>query len=239
LADAVATGEQGVTMFGLDKEWVPVLSPFIASTLTALFGFLLLWRQNRNAKKAAATNERADVYGEFLVRAFSFARRVQAVGQLQLLRTGITEQREVLFGRRKPLDFMEFHDWMDVDFRPLGDAWSCIHMVGSQEAITAADELMLVSGDLMDAAIARDPKRARLAKYFVGERPSATQVQEYKTLLKKFFEAREAFAMRAREELGKEAVRLPLERATQPDPEVPVRWHLRWMTRLEKESRGS
>ncbi len=202
-------------MFGLDKEWAPVVSGFTGAVLTGLFGLVLLWRQNRAAKKASAAKELADAYGEFLARAFSFVRRVEAVGRLMQLRSGLVEGWESLLGRRKPLDFLDLHDWVDVDFRPLGDAWCRIHVVGSQDAIIAADELLLVSGDLMAAAIATDARRTGLARTIVGERPSTPQIKAYQALVKKFFVAREAFVVLARKELGKDAVRLPLERARQ------------------------
>jgi hypothetical protein len=215
-------------MSGLDKEWLPLLTSvpgaFTGALLAGCFGLFLLWRQNRAAKRAAKGKEQAEAYIEFLARTFSFTRRVQALGQVRQLRTGFIEQREVLFGRRKPLDLLELHDWLEVDFRPLSDAWTRVHVVGSQEAVIAADELMLTSRDLMDAASAVDGSRSLLRRSFLGDRQSAQQIQEYDALLKKFFEAREQFAVLARNELGKEVVQLPLERVRLESLPKPRRW---------------
>lgn len=134
-----------------------------------------------------AKKELATVYGEFLARTFSFARRVDSVGRLKRLRSGLSEEREVALGRQKSLDILALHDWMDLDFRPLSDAWSRIYLAGSQDAIIAADELMEVSNDLMDAAIATDSQRSWLAKFVVGERQSTEQTETHQAIARRFF----------------------------------------------------
>jgi hypothetical protein len=91
---------------------------------------------------------RAAAYAELLTRSLAAASRIQAARTTMQLRSGLQEGLSILLHHCKPLDFFDFYDWLHQDMTPLHEAWSKVWMVGSQEAMDAADRLVTACADL-------------------------------------------------------------------------------------------
>ncbi|MCW3844398.1 hypothetical protein ONA70_30355, partial [Micromonospora yasonensis] len=88
-------------------------------------------------------------YQDLLARSMTLVLRADAARQAIRFRSGLAEGLSVTLRQRRPLDPFEFHDWLIEDWRPVSDAWSRVHVVGSQQAIDVADRLLDACGDLL------------------------------------------------------------------------------------------
>jgi len=128
-------------------------------------------------------------------------------------RSGIAEGVSVSLGQRKPLDVFQLHEWLEADFRPITDAYSKVRLVGSQEAIDIANNILTACSTLVDTATATDPHQGLLVRLMKGERPTFEQVQAFETAQKGVFIELEALVTTARREIRAALVALPLQRA--------------------------
>jgi hypothetical protein len=156
-------------------------------------------------------------------RSLTFAFRARTLGDAMRFRSGLNESLSVLLRLRRTLDSLELYDWMDMDYRPLGDAWSRIWVVGTQQAIDTADRVVTACDEVLSAATAQ-PDRNLLARAFralVGEVWTKKQLADFDAALTRLAEERAAFVKLMRSEMGKEAVELALERAERQARELP------------------
>jgi hypothetical protein len=196
----------------IDPVWAPVVAALGASflTISGTFG-LAQWQRWRDGR-ASGKNARQAVYGEFHARIFSFARRVESLGLTKQLRSGIDEGISVVTRQRKPLDLFALYDWVDVEFKPLNDAYSKICAMGSQEAVDVAARLLSTCGELTNYAIATDEQRGYLIKLIRGEVQTDEQKSDYQKCLVTLFKENEKLARLIRKETGRPAAIFPIER---------------------------
>ena len=183
----------------LDPVWAPVIAALGSSFLTLLGTVGWDQRKERRANRAAEMQEQHAAYQEVLNRSMTFALRAKTLGDAMRVRSGLSEGLAVALWQRREVDPFELYEWIDRDFRPLGDAWARIWVVGTQEAIDAADKLVTTCGELMAAATAR-PQRgfiSRVQTFVVGELWSEEQLV--------------AFVKVMRREMDKKTVRLALD----------------------------
>lgn len=131
---------------------------------------------DRDALDAAVT--------EMLSRSMGISLRANTMAHTMRLRSGLGEGIDVLTHHRKPLDPLEFHDWLAQDQAPLNASWSVIWARGNQETIRRANALLAACTDLTGAGTsiqAAATLRQRLKRNVVGStwteknaRPSAT-----------------------------------------------------------------
>lgn len=199
----------------LDPVWAPVIAALGASFLTVLGTWGLNQFQHRQAKREAERQEQHAAYQLVLNRSMTFAFRARTLGDAMRFRSGLNESLSVLLRLRRTLDSLELYDWIDRDLRPLGDAWLRVWVVGTQQAIDAADRVMIACEEVMGAATAR-PNRGLIGRAYralAGEVWTKEQLANFDSALERLAEERVAFVKIMREEMGKEAVELALERA--------------------------
>lgn len=190
--------------------WPTVIAALGSSFLAVLGSFgVVQWQRWRDGK-AKTKAEKFAAYAELHSRAFSIAYRIQAFGLLKRARSGLGEGFDIAMRQRKPVDILELHDWLEVESRPLHDAYSRVCVVGSQEAIDIATKIMGASGKLMDAAIATDEHRSRARRYIGGEVQTAEQAQLLKEAVEALFKLRELLAAVIRQESGSDPVIFPI-----------------------------
>jgi hypothetical protein len=110
---------------------------------------------------------------------------------------------------------MALHDWLARDFEPINDAWSKIQIVGTPEAIDVSTQLLDACADLVGIATTPGDAHGKVASAVKGIAWTQGQQDELQAASKRVVEEREAFIKLVRQELGKRAVVLPVERATQ------------------------
>ncbi|WP_147437484.1 hypothetical protein [Micromonospora musae] len=193
--------------------WAPVVAAIGASLLTGLATFGVLWVQRRWSARDAAQQERIAAYQDLLARTMTLALRADTVRQTMRFRSGLAEGLSITLRQRRPLDSFELHDWLSEDWRPVSDAWSQVHVVGSQQAIDVADRLLDACGDLLAAATAFDQSRNSFMRVVRGEAPSDEQAEPYQAALRRMAGERVALARLARDEAGNEKVVFAFDRA--------------------------
>lgn len=193
--------------------WAPVIAALGASFLTLLGSFgLFQWQRWRDNRASTRTNKEI-AYHELHARTYSFVRRAGTLGLAKQFRSGIAEIVSVSLGQRKPLDVFQLHEWLEADFRPIAEAYSKVCLVGSQEAIDIANNILTACGKLINAATATDPHQGPLLRLMKGECPTLEQVQAFEAAQKGVFIALEVLVTIARREIGTALVALPLQRA--------------------------
>ncbi|RKN13298.1 hypothetical protein D7147_31740 [Micromonospora musae] len=173
----------------------------------------MLWVQRRWSARDAAQQERIAAYQDLLARTMTLALRADTVRQTMRFRSGLAEGLSITLRQRRPLDSFELHDWLSEDWRPVSDAWSQVHVVGSQQAIDVADRLLDACGDLLAAATAFDQSRNSFMRVVRGEAPSDEQAEPYQAALRRMAGERVALARLARDEAGNEKVVFAFDRA--------------------------
>lgn len=196
--------------------WAPVVAALGASFLTGGFGFGGIWWQQHRLGRAAAVQEKAVSYHQLISHSLSFAARASTLRNVMQARSGLKEGVDVTFRLRRPFDPMELHDWLVKDFEPINDAWSKIQMIGTAASIDAATQLLDACADLIGIATMPGTAHSKVASTVKGIAFTAEQQEALRAAIERLTETREAFIRVTREELGKEAVVLPLERAARP-----------------------
>jgi hypothetical protein len=206
-----------------DPVWAPVIPALGASFLIVLGTWGLNQFQHRQAKGAAERQEQHGAYQEVLNRSRTIATRARTLGDAMRFRSGLNESLSVLLRLRRVLDSLELYDWMDKDLRPLGDAWLRVWVVGTQQAIDAADRVVIACFDMISAATAH-PDRSLIARAYralAGEVWTQKQLANFDDARDRLDKEQAAFVKIIRKEMGKEAVELALERAERKARELP------------------
>lgn len=113
------------------------------------------------------------------------------------------------------MEVFELHEWLETDFRAVERSWSSICLIGGQDAIDAANRLMTICAELIDAATATDESRGRVARLVKGEVPSADQLKANDEIIHRLYREREAFASLIRRETGQDPVAFPIHAGDQ------------------------
>ena len=143
-------------------------------------------------------------------------RRAAVLGLVKRHRSGVVEDVEVALRLRKPLDLLELHDWLEVGFQPLTEAWARIMTVGSQEANEAAERLVMACSEVLSAATQRasaEDRKQALRRRIKGEVWSQEQQDTYQAAVEQLAAERIAFAKLVRAETGNKTVVFALERS--------------------------
>jgi hypothetical protein len=198
--------------------WAPVVAALGASLLTGGFGFGGIWWQQHRLGRAAAVQEKAVAYHQLISHSLSLAARASTLRNVMQTRSGLKEGVDVTFRLRRPFDPMELHDWLVKDFEPINDAWSKVQMIGTVASIDSATQLLDACADLIGIATTPGTAHGKMTSTVKGIAFTTEQQEALQAATKHVAETREAFIVVIREELGKEAAVLPLERAERPVP---------------------
>jgi hypothetical protein len=163
--------------------------------------------QHRREKRSAKYQETASAYGDLLVGSLNFAFRAMFLRVVVEHRSGAMEGPSVFLGLKPPLDAPQLLESLLNDMKPLNQAWSRIWVVGTQEAINAADSLVSACGDLLETATSWNLTLFGIKKW------SNEEQSAYDETMLRMARDRAAFVGLMRKELGKEKIELALERA--------------------------
>lgn len=170
----------------------------------ATFG--TVWVQERRRQAADAANARERAYLDLLTASLSTANRVRTLITTLKVRTGLTEGLSVVAGLRKPVDTFELHDWLDIDFRPLMDAWSRVWVSGTPRGVELGNKVIDASMQVISVldmpAPADTNLRGRVSRTL--KRVSTDHlIAEFETQLASLAVARRDMAHLVRSETGR------------------------------------
>jgi len=151
------------------------MSPEAISALAGLGGALIgalaaaggTWWQGHAAGKAAESGARERAYVDLLVWSQTFAFRVPTLITTVENRSGVAEAIAVTLRQRAPMDPMTLQDWMDVDLRPLMDAWPRAWACASPRGVELSNAVLDACVQLA-AVLSAGPKLTGSAKLRVA-----------------------------------------------------------------------
>lgn len=193
--------------------WVPVIAALGASILTNLGNVGLYWLQRRKESKAAVRKEQAEAYGDLLARTSLLHYRAMLAGVLARSHSGLEYRLNLLFRFSRPIDFFEMTRWTGESFQLVTDAWLRVWVVGSQDAVDAADRLMDAAGGIVSATTSLNTDQSAVSKSIRGEVWSEAQRKSYDDAVRRISREHVAFAKVVRKELGRATIEFALERA--------------------------
>lgn len=197
-----------------DERWAAVLIALIGLAgiiVGAAATFGTVWVQERRRQAAEAANARERAYLDLLTASLSTANRVRTLITTLKVRTGLTEGLSVVARLRKPIDTFELHDWLDIDFRPLMDAWSRVWVSGTPRGVALGNKVLDASMQIISVldmpASGETNLRAWLSRTF---RAVSTEqlIAEFETHLASLALARRDMANLVRSETGRSPAEL-------------------------------
>lgn len=196
--------------------WLPVITALGVALLGTLGAWWLDVLRSRRAATASQGRQRDEAYEEMIRWSRSLVRRMWALGLTGRFYSGLLGSASVLLDPGSRLSPMKVFDLMNKEYAPLEAAWGRVWLLGSQQAIDAADEIMDAAGEVMEAAGAV-LKRGRLSAGYrgiVGERWTEAQEAALWGAIERLARAQAKFAHLVRKETGREPVELAIDRAT-------------------------
>lgn len=203
---------------------VAITAALGASLLTGGASLGVVWVQQALRNKADSQSALESAVLELLSRSMAVAMRARTMGEAMKTRSGLGEGVDVALRIRKPLDHMEFHDWLAKDTMPLSAALDQIWARWDQEGVRLANDVVGKCMDLVGASTATQPVRSgweRVRKWAVGERWTPEMLAAHERAMKDLAHARKRLADYARTKLGLEAVDL-FAQAEQPAEPLAV-----------------
>lgn len=182
--------------------WVPVIAALGSAILTGIVAFGIEWWCSSRAEKAALAEQRAHAYATLLAQAGVVTFLAHGLHIAMETRSGLREGLNVTLGRQKPVDVLELNERLRATFQPLYEAWSEVWVIGSKEAIAAANDLVNQCGEVMGVATQRGNAGPNLLRNIVGERWTQAQLNQWEKELHTLALARKRLGEIARRETG-------------------------------------
>ena len=186
----------------MNNYWIPVIAALGASALTGLVTLGLDERRVRRQRREGLTERRVHAYSQMISHAASFALAAGAMHLTAQIRSGFIEALDIVLHHRKPVEPLDFHDWLMRELSPMLDAMAEIWVVGTPNAVVAANELMKKCNKVFELGGNRGESGSSLMRYLVGEKRTPAQVDSFQEAIDKMSEARKKLAEVARIEMG-------------------------------------
>ena len=200
-----------------DVAWTAIAA-LGASALTGLASLGVVAFQERRRRIAADRVALHAAIIEMLSRSMAVTLRGMAVGAMMKKRSGLGEALDITLHHSKPLDALEFHDWLAKDWAPLNAALSEIWTRWDQEGVRLANDVAGKAADLLGVSTALQPARSgweRARIWAAGERWTSQMLADNERATEELADSRKRFADYARRRLKLPAIDL----FTQVDPE--------------------
>jgi hypothetical protein len=125
-----------------------------AAALSTLGAFGLDWRRSNRARRLAKQRELRDACVVILAGANKIALKSATMRANMFARSGFTESLDIVLHHRKPPDLLEISDYMFSDLGPVFDAQATIWLIGDEQLISGAGEVVLAIGDVAEKSTA-------------------------------------------------------------------------------------
>lgn len=136
----------------MQEPWAVVIAALGSAFFTITGSF---WLENYRLKRvdqAVKKNSLREACIQMGGNACALTLRAQTLYTTATMRSGIKEGIDVVLRFRKPLDPMEFNDWLFKDVNRMFEAQSLIEVSGNYDLIRSASELMIAAAALIGKA---------------------------------------------------------------------------------------
>jgi hypothetical protein len=147
-----------------------------AAALSTIGAFGLDWRRSSRARKFAKHKELRDACVVILAGANKIVLKSATMRVNMFARSGFIESLDIVLHHRKPPDVLEISDYMFSDLGPVFDAQATIWLIGDEELIRGAGDVVRAISDVADKSSAipqsrqRDPDSSSAEKAMVAIR---------------------------------------------------------------------
>jgi len=179
-----------------------VIAALGGSALTGLVAFGIEWWRSSRAAKAALAERRARVYATLLAQAGIVTLLAHGLHIAMETRSGLREGLNVTLGIQKSFDPLDLSERLRATFQPLYEAWSEVWVIGSKEAIAAANDLIEQCGAVMGVATQHGNARPSILRNILGEKWTPAQLEQWEQELHTLALARKRLGEIARQETG-------------------------------------
>lgn len=186
----------------MNNYWIPVIAALGASALTGLVALGLDALRARRRDREKLNERRVHAYSEIISHASSFALAAGAMHLTAQVRSGFVEGLDIVLRHRKPIEPLDLHDWLMKELGPMLDAMAEIWVVGTPEAVVAANELMKKCNNVLELGANRGASGSSLVRFLVGEKWTSVQADSFQEAIDEMSEARKRLAEVARVENG-------------------------------------
>lgn len=186
----------------MNNYWIPVIAALGASALTGLVTLGLDERRARRQRCEGLTDRRVHAYSRMISHAASFTLAAGAMHFTAQVRSGLTEALDIVLHHRKPVEPLDLHDWLMRELGPMLDAMAEIWVVGTPQAVVAANELMKKCNKVLELGTNRGESGSPLMRYLIGEKWTSAQMDSFQEAIDGMSEARKKLAEVARIEMG-------------------------------------
>lgn len=160
--------------------------------------------QARSARRGERDERRRLAYSQLIAVSGVTLHTAYALRATVEFRSGLKEGLDVAMHHRKPLDPLELDAHIRRDTDPMYQAWSAVWVVGTQEAIRLANNLVTSVSNVVGAATKPGQARSGIVRFLAGEKWSQDQLRAWNGQIAALATARRAFTLLARRELGSE-----------------------------------
>ena len=154
----------------------------------------------RAARRTERDTRRRTAYSQLLAASATVPHTAHTLRLTRELRTGLKDAAMHL----RPIDIGDLDALLWRDAEPMHQAWSAVWVVGTQEAIRLANDLVTKITDVLEGATRPGQARTGIVRYLAGEKWSEEQLEAWNGQVAAMAQARRAFALHARHELGVE-----------------------------------
>ena len=174
------------------------------SFLTGAAGIGIAAVTARSSRRGARDEARRDAYSRLVAATAPVAQTAWAIHHTMAVRSGLREGADVALHVRTAMDPLQLNAELRKDFEPVSQAWSAVWTVGTQEAVRAANDLVVSCGEVMGSATVRGGARTTFMRFLAGEKWTTEQLDRWEEASKELGRCRRVLAEIARRELGYE-----------------------------------
>lgn len=146
-------------MTDASTAWAVVAAALGSAVLTVGGSSFRDWLRDVRRRRADELDELRAACVALMSSAYRLVHRASVVRLAMHIRSGLAEGVDVATRQRKPIDPIEFGDYLLQDLNPMLEAQSRIWLLGDEELIRCASDIILAGGKVIETATALPPDR--------------------------------------------------------------------------------
>jgi hypothetical protein len=137
-----------------------VVAAALGSSLVTVGGYTLRdWLHDGRRQRAGQTDELKSACMALMSSAYRLVHRTSVIRLAMHLRSGLSEGIDIATRQRKPIDPIEHGEYMLQDMNPMLEAQARVWLLGDEELIRGASDIILAGSKVIETATALPPDR--------------------------------------------------------------------------------
>lgn len=190
----------------MSATWAVVAAALGSSALSGLIAYGTGELRARKQAEGERLRARGEAYNSAIAASGLLAHRAHSLHVLMKTKSGVSEGLAAVLGTSEPIDALGVDVLLRRDIEPLYAAWAAVWVTGSEEGISAVNEVMQLGAAVVEAATVRGAARSKGAGALRGEKWTEEQLTQWEEQVKALGAARRRLATVARREMGSESV---------------------------------